>query len=195
MQVSQDRNFSSLLSLHRELDEIFALHQELLVVGELPLAVRVFDEYVSLLELHMSHEEQWLLPLYVAEGPMPRFPAVLYTGQHRKMRSQLGSLGGRLARAQYTAPRDLVGIIRILDLEASYKHLAEHHDGAEAQGLFKALDAAMGDAEHELARRCMDQFRTTLDARRAVLLEGRTCVADRMAARRSSTPASTRRDV
>jgi len=47
-------HFESLRALHRMLDAVFTLHQELVVVLELDLAQQVFDTHLSLLRLHMK---------------------------------------------------------------------------------------------------------------------------------------------
>ena len=137
------------------------MHQALLLLREFELSLQVFDASVRLLELHMRHEEEWLMPLYRQRGALPRFPEVLYLGQHRKMRAQLRALRAQLVALE-NGPGVLAAIISAFDREASYKHLAEHHDGAEAQGLFKALDGAAGEAECDVAQRCRDEFSAAL---------------------------------
>ena len=126
--------------MHRELDELFLLHAECLLERELELAHSLLLAYRELLVLHLVQEEELFLPKYAELGPRPRFPLVLYTGQHEKIRGMVdalvaatGALGGdaRVVRR---------GVLALFERHATFKHLLEHHDGAEQQGLFAALD-------------------------------------------------------
>lgn len=153
---------SSLLVLHSKLDEIFLEHQELLLERRLGEATAKLEVYRELLELHMRHEEELLLPLYARHGPSKRWPLVLFTGQHQRMRELLDAVAERLrSMPAEVRPRD---VIALLDFERTYKHLSEHHDGAEREGLFPALDRAMLDgaaisAEHAgLVRSCLREW-------------------------------------
>jgi hypothetical protein len=173
-------HFESLRALHRMLDAVFTLHQELLVMLELGLAEDVFDAHLLLLRLHMKHEEDWLLPAYRALGAWPRFPEVLYLGQHRKLLAQLQRV--RSGLSQYRAAGDASprAALAILDLETTYKHLSEHHDQAEAQGLFKALDAGMPVSErYWLVQRCSDEFLLASNTALPLLRRARQRVLDR----------------
>ncbi|HET9929718.1 MAG TPA: hypothetical protein VFQ35_03485, partial [Polyangiaceae bacterium] len=125
----------------------------------LPEATLALARYVRLLELHMRHEEELLLPIYARETPSKRWPVVLYTGQHQRMRELLASTTERvaaLARREDVRGRD---IIELLDHERTYKHLAEHHDGAEREGFFPALDKLTTASEcSELIESCWKEW-------------------------------------
>jgi hypothetical protein len=155
-------HFVGLRALHRTLDRVFAVHQELLVLLDFQLAVDVLEAHLRLLRLHMKHEEHWLLPAYRALGEWPRFPEALYLGQHRKLLAQLQRAQSRLSeRSAFGSVPEAV--IAILDLETTYKHISEHHDEAEANGLFKALDAGMPVADRvRLLQICSDEFQSAL---------------------------------
>lgn len=150
---------SHLLTLHTKLDEHFLSHQELLLERRLVEAAGALTRYVHLLELHMRHEEELLLPIYARATPARRWPLVLYTGQHQRMRELLLSASERLAaltRKERVLARD---IIELLDHERTYKHLAEHHDGAEREGLFPALDRLTSpDEQAQLVERCWNEW-------------------------------------
>jgi len=135
-----------LVAVHRELDELFLLHAECLLERQLELATELLGAYRELLFLHMEHEEKVLLPLYTRLGPLPRFPLVLYTGQHEKIRGMVDALVARTGRLGGDARAVRRGVLELFDRHATYKHLLEHHDGAERQGLFAALDAAPSEA-------------------------------------------------
>jgi len=173
-------HFESLRALHRSLDAVFSLHQELLVVLELELAEAVFDSHLTLLRLHMKHEEDWLLPVYCALGTVPRFPEALYLGQHRKLVTLLERIRQRMGEQQAAGPATPRAALSILDLETTYKHLAEHHDQAEANGLFKALDAGMPVSDrYWLVQRCSDEFLLALNAELPLLRRARQRVSIR----------------
>lgn len=129
-----------LVAVHRELDEIFLQYAERLLDRELDRARAVLGAYRELLFLHIEHEEASLLPRYAALGPIPRFPLVLYTGQHEKIRGMVDELVTRTAALGGDARAVRRGIIALFDRHATFKHLMEHHDGAERAGLFPALD-------------------------------------------------------
>lgn len=150
---------SHLLAIHSRLDEHFLTHQELLLERRLPEAARALSRYVQLIELHMLHEEELFLPIYARETPARRWPLVLYTGQHQRMRELLASARERLeelVRRDAVRGRD---IIELLDHERTYKHLAEHHDGAEREGFFPALDRlATREEQASLVERCWAEW-------------------------------------
>ena len=104
---------------------------------------------------------------------------MLYLGQHRKLLAQLERVRVRLR--ERPAPRALPQrVIGLLDLETTYKHLSEHHDQAEANGLFKALDTSMPASERDwLVQRCSDEFRLALNLELPLLRRAREWVATR----------------
>lgn len=135
--------FSDLLDVHRELDEIFLLHGECLLAGELTLGREVLCTYRELLCLHMQHEEAHILPLYGEVGAASRFPLVLYLGQHQKLRAMLDAILTRLGGLAGDARSVRRAVLAIFDQETTFKHLSEHHDGAERDGLFSWLDGQL----------------------------------------------------
>ena len=150
---------SALLIVHEETDELFLRHQELLLERQLPAASAALRVYRELLELHMRHEEELLLPLYARSQPSPRWPFILYSGQHQRMRELLSAASEQLARLDVDSVRSR-DIIALLDQERTYKHLVEHHDGAEREGLFPALERALSDEQHlEITGRCLREWR------------------------------------
>lgn len=143
-----EQSFMELLEFHADLDEVFALHQEALLERRLELARELLGIHSSLLALHMKQEEEVLLPIFERAGTVERWPKILYTGQHEKLVALLGRAGAALDAMIATPlanPRRAV--IALLDHETTYKHLHEHHDGAERQGLFPTCDAVTTSAE------------------------------------------------
>lgn len=131
-----------LLRVHRELDDLFLLHAECLLEHELELAREVLAGYRALLLLHLEHEESELLPRYAELGPLPRYPLVLYRGQHEKIRGMLDALVAGTSALNGEGPSLRRAILALFDRQTTFKHLLEHHDGAEREGLFARLAAA-----------------------------------------------------
>jgi hypothetical protein len=151
--------FSRLLEVHRELDEIFLLHGECLLAGELELGRDLLRAYRELLFLHMQEEETHILPLYAELGAAPRFPLVLYTGQHQKLRGMLSAIITQLDELTGDARAVRRGLLAVFDRETTFKHLSEHHDGAEREGLFSWLDARVApERASPLVTRCLDEW-------------------------------------
>ena len=142
--------FSRLLEIHLELENIFLLHGECLLAGEFDLSRDVLESYRTLLQLHMQHEEAVLLPLYFDLGVAPGFPLVLYTGQHAKLNAMLDSISRHLAGLEGNGQAVRRQVLALFDRETTFKHLSEHHDGAERDGLFARLDAAVATDRAEL---------------------------------------------
>ena len=157
MLMTQD-GFLSLLETHDHLDELFLLHQEALVMMHWPLASELFEAYRSLLDLHIAQEEQVLLPLFERAGSVPRAPVVLFTGQHRKLVSHLDRIATALSDApQSEEPRRQV--IALLELETAFKHLNEHHDGAEVAYFYPTLEKlATKDELANVVKQCWDEW-------------------------------------
>jgi hypothetical protein len=168
-------SFCELLEVHAALDETFALHQELLVGLELDAALEVLGAYCELLELHMHHEEEEVLRVFARAGDVPRWPLVLYTGQHEKMRGMLERAAAGLAAVARERPANLRrAVIGLLDFEATYKHLHEHHDGAEREGLFPACDGVTTVEERQqLVERLRSEWQSALTERRPLLERAR----------------------
>lgn len=163
--------FLELLDFHADLEEVFALHQESLLLLRVESARALLSTYRELLALHMRHEEQTLLPVFARAGSVPKWPAVLYTGQHEKMRGMLERVASGLGSLPVgRASRLRRAVLALLDQEATYKHLHEHHDGAEREGLFPISDRESEPAERaELIRLFRSEWKSALDEHRAVL--------------------------
>ena len=164
-------SFSRIFAFHDDLEEVLALHQESLLLLELALARELLGAYRRLLAVHMHHEEQQVLPVFQRLGRIDRWPVVLYTGQHAKMRGLLDRIEAQLGLA-IAEPRANIRrvVIRLLDLETSYKHLAEHHDAAERQGLAPNADrAAEPDERAALLETFCADWKSALDREAPIL--------------------------
>lgn len=152
--------FISLLETHAHLDEVFYLHQQAVVIMRWPLATDLFDAYRALQALHVAQEEERLLPLFQRAGTIAGAPVELFTGQHRKMFAQLDRVGALLdsTRQKDDARRSA---IEVLDHETAFKHLVEHHHGAEVKYFYPTLERMASTREFtELVLHCWQQWHT-----------------------------------
>jgi hemerythrin-like domain-containing protein len=156
---------SQLMELHAELDDVFLLHQEALVERKFELARELLAVYRRLLLTHIRHEEEQILPIFERAGPVPRWPVVLYTGQHQKLLALLDRVEARLETL--ASRRDAIALI---SFEATYKHLLEHHDGAEREGLYPVVDrTASAEEQTQVLESCLNEWRRGMERERSLL--------------------------
>lgn len=149
--------FTVLRCLHERLEELFLLHQEALLECDLPLARSRFDDYEAALAAHLRLEEERLLPVYRRAGRIPGGPEEFFTGEHRKLRALLERCRLLLDEALRDPVPDRRAIIRLFDLEATFKSLTEHHHQREENILFPALDRVTTAVERsELLAQCLE---------------------------------------
>ncbi len=150
-------SFVSLMGLHRELDELFLQHQEALLSLDIDQAIERLRVYEGKLLPHMRDEEERLLPVYAARaGRILGGPVEFFLGEHRKMREFLDSFHADLERMREEplAVRRR-SVIALMDHQAMYKHLVEHHDLREKNILYPQLDRVTSEGERlELLQEC-----------------------------------------
>lgn len=162
--------FTTLLNAHEVLETVFWHHQELLVLPAPRQALEVLKTYRQLLAVHLEQEEGFLFPIFQREPAHPRWPLVLYAGQHAKLLKLLDRCLISLERAVEREGVTRRFVIQLLEFETTYKHLLEHHDGAERQGFFPALDAKSTLAERtEVVAQCLSEWNAALSEHQAVL--------------------------
>ena len=176
----KEPSFLELLEVHAALVDTFALHQELLVALELEAALRVLEVYRELLDVHMIHEEQEILSLFARAGHVAKWPPVLYTGQHEKMRGMLARAAESVSGMVRFRPDNVRrAVIALLDFESTYKHLHEHHDGAEREGLFPICDGVTSAEERaSLVSRVLAEWQKAFAERRPALEAARAVLGD-----------------
>ena len=160
---------AALTEIHRDLDRIFELVRELIVVGDGAHAARALAAYRALTAGHAAAEEALLLPCLNADA---RWPAALYVGQHAKLLAGIDRAADVVAAVAAPAPRWRQMALCALDTLIPVLHLAEHHHLAEEQALFPHVPVARlaevaATWPAELARHA-----DTLAACRAALLVG-----------------------
>jgi hypothetical protein len=132
-------SFLEILTLHRELDELFLLHQEALVEGDLARAVELFRIYRAAVVRHAHDEERELLPLYASVPRERRHAAEVFVLEHQRLHELLARIEELLIACE-DHPLSARQRVHLIEREASYKHLFEHHDERERLHLFPALD-------------------------------------------------------
>jgi hypothetical protein len=151
-----EKSFLSLLEIHRRIDESFLQHQEALLVLDVELARARLTLFELMLVEHMTDEEKLMLPIFERAGPLPGCSVELFTGEHRRMLQFVSRFHEKLDEME-TAPEGLKRkVLSLLDEEAMFKLLMEHHNSREETIFYPALDAvASSDEREELIARCL----------------------------------------
>ncbi len=154
--MEERSSFLSLLGVHERLRERFLLHQERLLARDLDGAREQLREFDQALRRHIRAEEEELLPVYARAGSIPGGPAVLFTGEHRKMEQFVERFARMLDGVGENPGESVRGILRTFDEQATFKHLMAHHDQREANILYPALDRVTSEEERcSLLARCL----------------------------------------
>jgi hemerythrin-like domain-containing protein len=148
-------SFTELLNVHERLDELFLLHQEALLRLDLELAAERLRIYERELRAHMQVEEGLLMPVYERAGKIAGGPPEFFIGEHRRMLEFLARFAATLGELKEEIGDPARRVIRLLDEEAAFKSLCEHHDMREGAIFFPALDRVTDEEERrELIGRC-----------------------------------------
>jgi iron-sulfur cluster repair protein YtfE (RIC family) len=154
--VEREPSFLVLCRVHERVNELFLQHQEALVESDIARARHRLALYERELLAHMEPEEELLLPVYARAGAIPGGPLELFLGEHRKMREFLERFHATLLELEAHPPDLRRRILQLLDEQAMFKHLVEHHDLRERNILYPALDRVTTDEERRaLLRRCL----------------------------------------
>ena len=134
---------------HEELNRLFFLHQQAVLIGELPRAIEALHRYTLTHDLHKNFEDTYLLPRLAELETPGDWPVSLYHHEHNK----IGDLMTRLEKQLLElSARELAGtelhyeLIELLDREKSIKGLCEHHQEREEAGMLPALDQQTDEA-------------------------------------------------
>jgi hemerythrin-like domain-containing protein len=149
MNERSEHTFASLESEHKDLERLFESHQRALIARDLDAAVAMINTFENRLNWHIRYEDRVLLPLYKAKaGEVEGGTLPIFQAEHRKLRETVVGLTRR-TEALYVAP-DIVGsILNLLDEEALFKGLFNHHALREHNLLFPRLDAATSEIERQ----------------------------------------------
>lgn len=159
LQEPPSTSFLSLLETHEWLDELFLLHQEALLAGDLPLALELLEKVEAEQREHIRVEEEILLPVYARAGSIPGGDPKFYLNEHEKMLKILEGFKEALPRLIQEKPsQNRREIIELFDQGYWFKRLHEHRDQREKNILYPVLDRVTDEAERkELLRRCFPE--------------------------------------
>ena len=138
---------AAITQCHRRLDEIFLLHQEEILQGNLDEAIKLFRYFRKLHRIHMDFEDQRLIPVLAEPGHRGRWPASLYSDEHAKVSSLMAKTESSLitlGSSRSTGSGLRREIIAFLDQERTFKRLCEHHQEREEIAMLPELDELTG---------------------------------------------------
>lgn len=149
-------SFLRLVHLHRDLLERFLRHQDALLDRRLDEAAALLESVRFDLRRHIREEEEWMLPLYRrADSPAGGSPS-LFLSEHRKIEEALDRFGRELADLRSNPPNWRRKLLGLLEEQARFKNLLDHHDRREAEFLYPILDRVTNPEEREtILRRCL----------------------------------------
>ncbi|MDE2127149.1 MAG: hemerythrin domain-containing protein [Armatimonadetes bacterium] len=150
-------SFLDLLAVHGELEELFLLHQEALVALDVVTAQMRLQKYQQALARHIADEEELLIPVYRRARPVAGGAVVLFLAEHHKMLEMIATFQRDLEHMDEPASGLVRRIIALVDEQATFKRLMEHHDLREHNILYPSLDGVTDEAERrELLTKCLD---------------------------------------
>lgn len=140
---------SELLEIHNELEEKFFEHQRRLLRFEFDKALSLLEEYESALSAHIEDENTHLLPIYAERGNIEKGGAVqMFLDEHEKLINHLALFKEEIRGLPFVDDQDR-RLIWLLEREAFYKKLCDHHDIRETRILYPELDRITTDPEKE----------------------------------------------
>jgi|TARA_B100000315_G_C14457225_1_gene531983 hemerythrin-like domain-containing protein len=128
---------------HQELDELFLLHQEAILLEKFDAATKLLSCFKELHALHVGFEDKQLIPKLDGLVNQRRWPASLYTSEHAKIHELMEETEKNLlslSKGQLSNQDLRREIIALLDKEKTFKGLCEHHQEREEKGIFPELD-------------------------------------------------------
>jgi hemerythrin-like domain-containing protein len=153
MKSTTSLTFTSVLSEHIELEQLFEKHQRALLSRDIATSIATIQAFEQALQQHITFEDDVLLPLYASKGAEVEGGTLpIFHAEHRKLREMTADLVRRSSALEATT--DLLGaILEILDEEALFKGLFSHHSLREENLLFPRLEACTTEREREKALR------------------------------------------
>ncbi|MBT7950160.1 MAG: hypothetical protein HN764_00920 [Gammaproteobacteria bacterium] len=154
-------------SCHQQLDEIFLLHQEALIQGQLQDASSILKAYNACHTVHMQFEDEVLLPKYASLEEQGKWGATLYQQEHHKIHNLYEKIEQGLLwlmEQSLNSSQLRRNIINLLDREKSFKGLCEHHQEREESSLLIELDRQVNNEwREEKLNLFLQQWQQTMD--------------------------------
>lgn len=159
------RKLSELLDLHTELEELFFEHQCKLLNRDFDRALIILEQYETALLKHIKDENENLIPIYAERGTIAKGGAVqMFLDEHEKLANHLVLFKEEVKNLSNEKEVEKK-LIWLLEREAFFKKLCDHHDIRETNFLYPELDRITSDEEKlELLNRVTDKFHFTISA-------------------------------
>jgi hypothetical protein len=131
---------------HAQLDALLEKHRIALMQLDLPVAQRALDEFAGALREHIAREERWVLPRYAQLEAPPGGALDLFTGEHKKLLEFVRRFerAVRTLAAEGPAHRK---VLPLLDQQATFVNLLQHHDARERNLLYPTLERSLAPEE------------------------------------------------
>jgi hemerythrin-like domain-containing protein len=134
------RNLSELLDLHHDLEDMFFAHQCKLLHFEFDEALQLLTQYETALLTHITEENEHLLPIYAERGNIVKGGAVqMFLDEHEKLANHILLFKDEIANLKNVENLE-ARLLWILEREAFFKKLCDHHDIRETNILYPELD-------------------------------------------------------
>jgi hemerythrin-like domain-containing protein len=138
-----------LMRLHAPLRRTFFESRRAALHGAFAESLSHLEAFERLLFAHMRDEEECILPLFKARGgERPGARAELFEKEHAQMRRLLRGLKrrSRALAARGKGGSDAAALI-LLDRQAQFQSLMQHHDEREKNMLYPVLDSLTSPEE------------------------------------------------
>ena len=135
-----------LLGVHQRLAMLLRAHQVAVIDRDLAVARARWNEFASLLDAHITDEEELLLPLFAERGgEQLQSPPRQFQAEHAKMRVLVDQLTTTLGAMEPPPSHDQV--LELLERESRFRGLMMHHDLRERHVLYPWLSSCTSEAE------------------------------------------------
>ncbi len=136
----------SLNYFHQDLEDLFQQYRSSVLDKDLKKARTLWEVYERALLGHIREEDEILLPIYRQRAAPQRGGSPdLFVGEHQKIVEWLGRLKLRLSRLIPSSPAK--DILALLDDQAFFKKLLEHHTQRENHIFYPELDRLVSPEE------------------------------------------------
>lgn len=128
---------------HLELRELFARHQEMLLIGQFEEARVWLDHYMVCQKAHIQIENNYLLPEFTKIERKTQWDSSVYEKEHDKIIKLYENVSDDLnwlTEQELSESDRRRNIIALLDKEKTLKGLNEHHEDREEEAMLKELD-------------------------------------------------------
>ena len=135
---------------HMELRELFARHQEMLLIGQFKEAAFWLDHYIVCQKAHIQIEDNYLLPEFAKIERKTQWDSSLYEKEHTKITNLYENINEDLkwlSEQELNDSDQRRNIIALLDKEKTLKGLSEHHEEREEEAMLKELDEQLEERQ------------------------------------------------